>query len=130
MYKIIKNDKILLETNEIGEVVRFCDGEGVNEIKILNFENVLNEFIEQIENNAIYDMSLQEYINSCLCSIGEIDMSTNDIEKLYKSEYVIIQMIDWNSGDSWAYVCSQNEHEIALSIRYLLNYTDDFKLEL
>ena len=81
-----------------------------------SYSTLVDRFVDNLVlcNNIL---QLDEFLFDNIV-VGEIGEDT-EIYQAY-----IIDIANYN------YVCNQNEHEIALSIRYLINHTDDFKLEL
>lgn len=123
MYKIIKNSsykseqELLLETEDLSEVISFFN-RGDN-VQIIEYEQMKREFIEYMEDNEEFNMSMQEYINTCLCSLGEVKATKLDMKQYMQGKLTIVRCINMSSGDSTAYICENTDIEIAYAIRFM-----------
>lgn len=121
MYKIVKNKmgsmevEVLLETDNIEEVIKFYSTDFFD-LRIMTFDDLMHDFVELIEGNGIYDVSLIDYVNECVASIGSVNATIDDLEKMSNNKMVIVVGADERSTDTRATICENNEKGIAYAI--------------
>lgn len=141
MYKIYKRHlastkrDLVLSTYDLQDILKFFNGANDNgifgyEIRLVDFEQALKEYMELIEGNYMFETTFKEYINNeqgenCSVIIAE------EIEDYARYNKIMVQGIIWNNGEREGYLVKNNEENIAQAIKWISNELfQDYVMEI
>ena len=108
--------KILLETDKIEDIIDFYNrGDYLN---IIDFDDIMSEYIDFIIDNEKYDLNIIDYINN-MDDIGSCNITIKELKELYVGNLVIIRGTDSTSCESASEISINTEDEIAFHISIL-----------
>lgn len=128
IYKKHKTGKkeLRFKSVRIDDIIYFFN-QGSTELKELDFEQLMNEFKETVEDQWLYNLTFCEFVEH-YGSMGELRISQDKMEKYRRGDYIIIYAR--NNTDTMIDICHNDEYNEFYAIRSLVfRMFEDYEIE-